>query len=187
MTASDAAGIQRRRAVEGQLQRLAGFLQGVAIDGVLKDEECAVLKGWISDNEALLAHPPFEEVVPHLRHALEDGELTEDERADILWLCELLSPERHLLSHAHSQLEHLRGLLGGIASDGEITQEELESLQGWLEGHAHLKRFWPYEDVVSLISHVLEDGRVTEAEHELLIAVLADFVFESGGHAPPLS
>lgn len=54
--------------------------------------------------------------------------------------------------------------------------EELCGLADWLLEHEHLKTCWPYDEIESLVTGVLEDGRIDAAEHEMLMAFFGEFV-----------
>ena len=61
-------------------------------------------------------------------------------------------------------------------ADASISVEELRGLRDWLEEHDHLRTCWPYDEIGSLVSHVMKDGHVDEAEHAMLMQYFSDFV-----------
>jgi len=66
-------------------------------------------------------------------------------------------------------------MLGGIASDGTITEKELRGLSDWLSEHEHLKTCWPYEEVGSLITGVLSDKKIDSIEQQFIKEFFTEF------------
>lgn len=166
------AGPQR---LERTINTLVGLVEGVSLDGHINKEEVALLQTWINENQLLRKCHPFTELMPVVVSALEDGVLTEEERDDILWLC------RKLVSHDYydritTDLQRLHALLAGVLSDGRITEEELRGLIQWLADHEHLKTCWPYDEVDSIVSGVLADGKVDADEEMVLKAFFSEFL-----------
>jgi hypothetical protein len=81
---------------------------------------------------------PFNELVPVVIQAVEDGILSEEEQHDIKWLCERLRCDDYF-DAVTSDMQRLHALVGGIASDGEVTEAELRGLSEWLAEHDHLR------------------------------------------------
>jgi NAD-dependent DNA ligase len=113
--------------------------------------------------------------VPIVEQAIADGVLDEDERQDIIWLCEKLRSTEYF-NETTADLQVLHGILGGIASDGAVTKEELNGLSEWLSGHDHLRTCWPYDEVDSLITSVLADGKIDEVEQKFLQRFFSEFI-----------
>ena len=89
---------------------------------------------------------PFNELIPVLEEALADRILTEDEKLDILWLCEKLSSKSDFYDQVTNDIQRLHGILGGILADGVVTEKELKGLSEWLMVHGDLKSCWPYDE-----------------------------------------
>ena len=70
------------------MHMLEGIVRGVTLDCRLNDDELIVLSGWIGDNSEFQNKHPFTEVVPRLEHIINGSIFDEEERADILWLCQ---------------------------------------------------------------------------------------------------
>jgi NAD-dependent DNA ligase len=78
-------------------------------------------------------------------------------------------------------MQRLHGILAGIGADGVVSEVELLGLQDWMEKAEHLKGAWPYDEVESLITHVLSDQRIDEDEHRFLVAFTQDFLRSTNG------
>ena len=68
----------------GQKGELLGFLNGVASDGVLNDQEVEALSDWLNRNESFRDLWPASVIVNRLNTILEDGIITEEERQDLM-------------------------------------------------------------------------------------------------------
>lgn len=161
--------------LEKAVNSLIGLVEGVAIDGVINEAEVGFIRAWLSEHHELRTCHPFTELMPVVNAAIEDGVLTNEERLDILWLCERLR-SADLFNIATADIQRLHGLMAGIVGDGEITATELQGLAEWLSAHEYLKTCWPYDEVDSVITAVLKDGRIDATEQSLLQNFFGEFV-----------
>jgi hypothetical protein len=164
-----------RARLEKAVNSLLGLIEGVAIDGVINETEVGFIRSWLHENRELKNWHPFTELMPVVDAAIADGVITEDERLNILWLCEKLQ-STDFFDVATSDMQRLHGVMAGIMADCEITKAELNGLTDWLSEHEHLKTCWPYEEVGSLITTVLNDGKIDAEEHGLLLNFFSEFV-----------
>ncbi len=173
-------GLYRRYTFPQELDKaihmLEGIVKGVAIDGVVTSEEVTFLKGWCDCYKEAASRHPFNELVPMIEDALRDGVFDEEEQKDILWFCENATTENAYFNAATSDIQRLQGILLGISADGVITEEELNGLSCWIEEHDHMKATWPYDEIDSLVTSVLADGRIDESEHKLLLGFFQEFL-----------
>jgi hypothetical protein len=117
--------------LDKSLNSLIGLIEGITIDGVVNTSEYSLLRLWLSEHEELRDSHPFNELIPLVQKAISDGVIDEDEKESIHWLCEkMLSTDYY--DDVTSGLQVLHGLLGGIASDGRVTEVELRGLRDWL-------------------------------------------------------
>jgi NAD-dependent DNA ligase len=110
-----------------------------------------------------------------LRTALDDGVISEDERDDLIWVCERLCTNE-FYDEITTGLQELHGLLGGVVADGIIAETELRGIQDWMEANEQSRKRWPYDEVESLIISVIADGKIDEEEHKALVSFFAQFV-----------
>jgi len=68
----------------GRVDELVGFLAGLAADGILNDLEISALSAWLENNAEVKEKWPASVIVGRLESILEDGIVTEGERADLL-------------------------------------------------------------------------------------------------------
>ena len=70
----------------------------------------------------------------------------------------------------------LKGILEGIATDGKLSETEILYLDVWLKSDKVYKNDGDFLDIRDLISDILEDGYVSNEEHEDLICLVNDVI-----------
>ncbi len=164
-----------RSRLEKAANSLIGIVEGIAADGKVSADEVRFLQLWLDENRSLYDRHPYNELMPVVADALRDGQLSEDERNDILFVCEKLR-STEFFDAVTADMQRLHGMLGGIMADGNITEEELRGLSDWLADHETLKTCWPYDEVESIVSTVLRDGKIDDDEQKLLQAFFSEFL-----------
>lgn len=154
---------------------LIGLIEGIVIDANINEVELGFLQTWLDAQRARAQKHPFNEIVPLLDQAIADGVLSSGGKEDILWLCRRLTASEYL-SMAAADMLRLRSLVAAIGSDGQVSVDELCGLADWLLENEHLKTCWPYDEIESLVSGVLEDGRIEPEEHAILMAFFGEFL-----------
>lgn len=169
----DFAGRQRR---DTALHVLEGFLIGIQMDHIINLCEHRELRDWIHAHERLAEKDiSFRELLVTLKAAIADGVLTPEEVADLTALCDRAkssSPYYDGVTHA---IQELHGLLHGVVADLEINEAELRGLQDWLGKYEGIRGVWPVAEVEGVVTHVLKDGRIDEAEHRLMLHYFSEF------------
>ena len=121
------------------IKSLAGIIEGISIDAEINKKELSFLSYWVRECEDVRNKHPFNELMPVVEEALADRILSEDEKLDVLWLCEKLSSKGDFYDHVTNDIQRLHGILGGILADGVVTEKELKGLSEWLMVHEGLK------------------------------------------------
>ena len=67
-----------------QMEELLGFVTGVASDGVLNDDEILAVSDWLENNAEIHHIWPATIIGSRLATILDDGIITDEERADLL-------------------------------------------------------------------------------------------------------
>jgi hypothetical protein len=166
----------RRQRFDRSVQTLTGIVAGISIDGRLNAAEVAELLNWCREYSDLLGRSPFNELKAKLDEALADGVIDPEEQEDLLWVCQNLSPDSPFYDEITQDVQRLHGLMHGIMADGEINVDEARGLQDWVDEHSHLKGMYPYDELDSLLTAALKDGRIDEQEQETLKEFFDDFV-----------
>lgn len=160
---------------EKAVNSLLGLVEGISIDANINENEVGFLQAWLDDHQINSGKHPFNELFPVVAQAVADGVLTEEEKDDITWLCKRLTSAEYF-NAATADMQKLHGIVAGIASDGEISIEEINGLSVWLEEHEHLKQCWPYDEIESLVTSVLADKKIDHEEHDMLMSFFGEFV-----------
>lgn len=164
-----------RARLEQSINSLLGLVEGISIDRSINASELNFLDRWINEHAELVDRHPYNELIPVVQTAILDGMLSQDESDDIVWLCERLRSTEYY-DKTTADLQRLHAILGGIVSDGVISEGELRGLSSWLQDHDHLKTCWPYDEIDSLVTAVLADGKIDEIEHKMLKDFFSEFI-----------
>lgn len=163
-----------RSRLDKSFNSLLGMIEGISVDSIINRAEVEFLNLWLNEHQELKGHHPYNELLPVVENAIADGILTTEEKQDIIWLCEKLRSSE-FFDQTTADIQRLHAMLGGIASDGTITEEELRGLSNWLSEHEHLKTCWPYEEVGSLITGVLSDKKIDSIEQQFIKELFTEF------------
>lgn len=164
-----------RARMDKEINSLLGIIEGMAIDREISSTEVEFLRLWLEGKEKYRDRHPFNELIPVIEEALADKKLSEEERLDIVWLCErLISTEYY--DQITADLQRLHAVVGGIIADVAISEEELKGLSAWISEHDHLRGCWPYDEIGSLVTTVLADKVIDASEHEMLFRYFSEFV-----------
>ncbi len=154
---------------------LLGLIEGIAVDSKVNDAELGLLVQWVREHQKYATRHPFTELLPVLSEVLADGVLTDEERSDLIWLCERLRSTEYY-DTVTADMQRLHALVAGVAADGVITELELRGLSEWLAEREHLRRCWPYDEIDGLVTGALADGSIDPREHQLLLAFFTEFL-----------
>lgn len=163
-----------RQVLDKALHHFEGMLAGIAIDEKLSDEEVAAAKVWLEEYSNFLNRSPFNEVYWTLQEMLGAGSLSEEQKEDVLWLCQNFKPGNLYYQQLTADIQKLHGLLAGIIADRQITLGEVQGLRAWMDEHEELKGAWPYDEVDAVLLQVLADGQVDDEEERFLMQLFKD-------------
>lgn len=163
------------------INELEGLIRGIALDGRIVAAEADSLERWCSRPHDWHDGTLFKEARVRIRDAVSDGILDDEERADILYFCERLRNPCAFYSVATADMQRLHGLLAGVGADGVVNEEELRGLRDWMEAAENLKGTWPYDEVESVLTQVLSDGRIDADEHRFLVTFTQAFLHSTNG------
>lgn len=158
------------------LRELEGLLKGIALDGRLQPVEAVALRRWCSSDGRDGERSPFREVISQVETAIADGALSEEERADLLWMCAKSVSPGGYCDLATADMQRLHGLLAGVGADRKVTEREIAGIREWMESVQYLKGTWPYDETEAALTRVLADGRIDEDEQRFLVAFARSFL-----------
>ncbi|WP_242831377.1 BRCT domain-containing protein [Desulfitobacterium dehalogenans] len=158
------------------LNNLIGILKGITIDGIVTKDEFNELVHWCNFYRQYGRFHPFNELLPIIDSALNDGILTQDEIDDIFWLASKLQSSSEYYDDLTCSLQTLHGILHGLLADNQITDAEIRNLRGWIDDHDFLSKCYPYDEIDSLLTSILEDGVITDNEKDMFKSFIGNFI-----------
>ena len=169
-------------AVEKGLGELAGFLEGVLADNIVDSMELTELDEWVRANHDWMSMSPWDELIS-LIDEIDSAPETEyvELLQDLMWLANRLGQE--YFQGQALEIHQLEGIFHGVLADGVLLDEEVHTIEAWLQNHVHLQGHFLYDGISKLVQDVLEDGVITEAERRALIKFMLDFTSNIGEKA----
>lgn len=160
------------------INTLKGMVAGITTDHKISEDEINELSHWCLCHSHLIDQHPFNELIPIIKNAYEDGILTSEESDDIVWLCNsfVSDSKKDFYDLVTSSIQFLSGMIHGMLSDGELSDSEIHSLRRWVDANSFLSGCYPFDEIESLLVSILEDGIITEDERNTLKAFLSNFV-----------
>lgn len=155
---------------------LYGILEGIELDMVINEKEILELEHWCDTYDHLARSNPFNDVISNIQVIISDNEITAEEMEDMKWLCLKFKDEFSYYDALTSDIQVLHGICHGILSDGIINDKEVLELNTWIQANSQLKSFFPFDEIESILTHILADGIIEKEEKQLLAAYLSEFI-----------
>ncbi|RNI24165.1 BRCT domain-containing protein [Rufibacter latericius] len=165
-----------RSETDKAINTLKGILLGINLDGKINALEIRELQGWCKEHGEMVNRHPFTELVSLIQEGTSSGLEGVDWIEDLLYLCNQTGEGSLYYDMATADLQTLQGMCHGILSDGQVDDTEVNSLREWLDEHEHLAKYYPYDEIHSLVLCVLSDGIIDDKERLRLKAHFNQFV-----------
>ena len=75
----------------------------------------------------------------------------------------------------HKAVNTLRGMIGGISSDGDLSELEIAELSHWCLLHANLRNRHPFSEIIPAVEKALEDGKIDSEESKNIVWLCGNF------------
>lgn len=75
----------------------------------------------------------------------------------------------------NSALRELMSLARVIVADGVVSDSEARGFHAWIEANEHVRGIPAVDDVLGILTNVIHDGRLSEAERQELADLLERF------------
>ena len=144
--------------------QLAGLIYCVSLDGVVTKNEYEALKSWCMENEPLCELEAFQNLHSQIKPIIDDGKVNSEEIEELKQILNDFLEDNDAKNEEAPNLYFLNGIFKGILASGDVNTYEIYKLNQWLEKNDHLKNSAPFDEMFSVISSVLEDKKVDDAE-----------------------
>lgn len=152
------------------INELVGIIRGISFDGVVNEKEIEYLQKWVDSNRELVHDSVQKKMIALVDKVLEDNIVTDDERHDLLQVCDEIS-ENSL--DTTLRLYELNGIISGIISDNVVNEAEVRKMKKWLdENTEYLRGRKNIDKLIMEIDKILEDNIVTIEEQLELLNIL---------------
>lgn len=158
------------------INTLRGIVAGLSSDSAVDSTEVQELVHWCSLHAHLRDRHPFSEIIPIVESACSDGIITQEESEDILWVCSSFADSGAYYDSITSSIQFLSGLIHGIMADSEISDKEIQALRSWIDANDFLAGTYPFDEINSLLSSVLEDKQIDSEERDILMAFFSNLI-----------
>ncbi|MCW7506124.1 BRCT domain-containing protein [Leptospira paudalimensis] len=155
---------------------LQGLLIGISLDQKLNQKEVSEINFWLNESKDLINKKLYSEIVSILEFVVKSGKFTDEEKKDLLFICEKFNKSNPAFDLVHNDMQVLHGILHGILADGKITLQEAQSLKKWLYQNEQLASAYPYDELLSLLTGILADGKIDKEEQAILKIFLSEFI-----------
>lgn len=122
-------------------------------------------------------------VIDMIRAAISDEVLTNSEIDDIIWYCQRFIEKNDYFDAITGGIQQLMGIVQGIIIDKKVNIGELAFLDQWLEENEYLKNSWPYDELYSLTTKIIQDKVITTEEHQALLSFCHALVGDNSGNS----
>ena len=79
----------------------------------------------------------------------------------------------------HKAVNTLKGIVAGITTDRQISEDEVNELSHWCLCHANFIDRHPFNELIPLIHSVYEDGIITDDEAKDIVWLCNNFVSDN--------
>jgi hypothetical protein len=166
--------------IQKALNLLEGYLVGITADSRVVLQEVSTLVEWTEHYKAFVHKHPFNEILPAVYEIIEahnasDPKGQRDISEGLLWLVQnCMSTDNYHFLQANHDMQKLHGIMAGVIADRIISEEELRIVKEWCYAHESMRSIYPYEEIITAIHHVLEDGKIDATEHSELMRFFGD-------------
>lgn len=165
-----------KQAADKAIHTLKGILLGINLDGEVNQLEIEELNQWAKIHKEFVNRNPFREFIVSIEQITSGNIPAKETIEDLYWLTQKYESDSYYFDTLTTDLQILQGLCHGILSDGIVHDKEVQELNNWLDKHEHLKSYYPYDEIRSLLLNVLSDGKIDDDEKIVLKAYFSQFI-----------
>ena len=106
-------------------------------------------------------------LLDYMRHGLKPDRFLR--RYDLAQRRTFRTPHKAQPSETTKQLLNLKELLGAITADGELSEDEVRSLQNWMDQNRLLRGNFPFDKIFETVGAALADGVLEDNELQTML------------------
>ena len=152
-----------------------GIVRGFSIDRVINQEEIDFIIAWKKKNVQYSNHKEISDIIGIIDRITEDNVVTLEEIAQ-LQKCMNEYLDDISTNPVTLATQILDGILKGITTDGEITDEECKNLRQWLYDNIYLSGHFPFDKALQTVESILEDSIFTKEEAKTLETIIKNML-----------
>lgn len=157
------------------IQVLQGYLKGIASDKVINDLEFRELKKWLDNHKDLADLYPFSDLYVIVEKSLADNMIDPSEAQELLDFCNDFEALNGPVDKLTAEMRTLHGYVYGIIVDNKVNENELNALRKWMDARSYYNNKWPFNEIYSFITKIMEDKKVTAEENTALVEFFSNF------------
>lgn len=155
---------------------LAGLIYGISLDGHVNKNEFDRLKAWCENHEHLCELEEFKVLHEQVNPIIKSGVVTNEEIEDLIDILNDFLEKTGSQNPEKLNLYFLHGLFEGILASGEVNTYEVFRLNQWIQKNEHLKDQKPFDELHQMISQVLKNHRISDADGVKLKSFFSDLI-----------
>lgn len=152
-----------------------GFFEGLFLDGKVRIQEIEALIKWVEHYPEAVSVPHFDSLYQLLIKSAEDPEFLLSKHKEIQDQLSIFRNSKYFIEHT-CDVQRLHGVLAGLASDSDYSDDEIIALNAWLEKHNHLNSDPIYQDIILALNHVRVHNQVSNETKDLLRLTLSRYI-----------
>lgn len=152
-----------------------GFFEGLFLDGKVRIQEIEALIKWVEHYPEAVSVPHFDSLYKLLIKSAEDPEFLLSKHKEIQDQLSIFRNSKYFIEHT-CDVQRLHGVLAGLASDSDYSDDEIIALNAWLEKHNHLNSDPIYQDIILALNHVRVLNQVSNETKDLLRLTLSRYI-----------
>lgn len=177
----------REKAIFG----LKGILEGIVADSKLNEKEMMFLDIWLYSQEQLGKDSDVIDLLNQIESVLKDGHIAKKDLDELKTHIEDIIEYKELEYNSYEdQVNELIGFITGVAADNNINNEEILSLENWLNENSNICTKFPANIIAKRVNQIIKGNVVTQKEKDDLLDTIKEIIghkFEETGLAHGLT
>lgn len=148
------------KSLKDAIHGLYGMIRAFALDNKVSEKEKCYLSEWRDRFNIHAQNKDIAKIIDVIDEILKDGVVGIDE---LNALTTTLKQHLDIVNTSAVTLstQILNGLIRGIITDDEITEDECKKLRTWLYNNSYLSGHQPFDKIIAILESALADGKLS--------------------------